>query len=55
MTPRDRAALLACLSALTVLALYTGAAMRLTVGYVVAVLCVGAAVALLLPEPEDDQ
>lgn len=55
MTPRDRAGLTACLAALAVLALYTGAAMRLTGGYVVGFLCVGAAVALLLPEPEDDQ
>ncbi len=53
MTTSDRIALAAVLLALAVLALYAGAALRATTGYIVGLLLGGAGIALLLDRPEN--
>lgn len=53
MTTRDRIALACVLAGLATLALYTGAALRSTAGYIVGVLLGAAAFTLSLPDPKD--
>lgn len=53
MTTRDRIALACVLASLATLAIYAGAALRSSAGYIVGALLGGAAFALTLNPPED--